>query len=324
MKDALSPAFSQLTPQTDGASRPRDPRVGAVVVMCHFTQPHLLERLLESIQSQVEHIFIIDNTPAEFANACPIPEAYRDRITHVPLAENTGVPYAQNVGIEKAMQQGLTHVLLLDDDSALPEGMVRGMLATEAALVASGKKVASVGPVFLDEKTGEYSPVIRHRYLRVKRIPVDLNSRSPMEADYIIASGSLISIDALRVIGPMRGELFLDWFDIEWGLRAMQFGYQCYVDPKVVMRHSIGDTSTRFMGRSVNLHSDNRTYYLVRNAVYLMSVPHMGWKWRTVTALKLPLYVLFFPMHSKTPMHCFLLLMRACFDGCIGKLGRRD
>jgi len=296
-------------------------RVAAVVVLYH-PEPAALERLFRSIEAQVSSIFVVDNTPANAVNDSFIERVRQNNVSYISLGDNFGIAIAQNVGIQRALISKHTHVLLMDQDSALPEGMVRELLSTEASLKARGELVAAVGPVFIDEKTGIHSHAIRHSYVRVKRVQIDLRSDLPVESDYIIASGSLISAGALSAIGTMKDELFIDWVDIEWGLRARRLGYKCFICTRTVMRHSLGDAAVGVLGRAVYLHSDLRNYYLVRNAVFLTRVSHMGWQWRSVTAIKIPQYLFFYSYQSDRPIHCFLLLLRALLHGSCGRLGK--
>src|SRR6185437_17012022 len=99
------------------------------------------------------------------------------------------------------MDAGCSHVLLLDQDSALPRDMIRELLHAEHQLADAGERVAAVGPLFVDEKTGSFSRLIRHSYLRVHKIAVDQTSERPVETDYLIASGSLIRCVVINDIG---------------------------------------------------------------------------------------------------------------------------
>ena len=303
----------------------RSARVAAVVVMCHLTDARLLERLLHSVVPQVAGTFVIDNTPADMKNTSPILPPFRDRVCHIPLGENTGVPNAQNVGIEAAIKGGYTHVLLLDDDSALPPEMMQKLLAAEAYLRDKGELIAALGPAFVNEKTGEYSTAVRPSYILPKTFPLDSSSTTPVETDHLIASGSLIPADALKVVGLMRGDFFMDWFDIEWGLRAKKLGYKSFICPNVIMRHSIGDASAKVLWRSIPLHSDFRNYCILRNGMYLLRRSQsLGRQWKMVIILKIPKYIVFCPMHSKRPLYCFFLLLRGILDGWSGKLGNLE
>ncbi len=296
----------------------------AAVIVLYNPEMSLLDRLLRSVVGQVEKIFVIDNTPGSTADFSSFFDQYQANISYVPLGENKGIATAQNVGIRKSMEADYSHVLLLDQDSALPIDMVKKLLDAEQELLRTGKKVAAVGPLFVDEKTGTISRSIRHQYLKIKREPVDPNASAPIETDYLIASGSLIQTVVLQNIGGMMDDLFIDWVDIEWGLRGIAKGYASYIVPTVLLKHSVGDVAIQVLGREVHIHSDVRNCYIVRNATYLLRIPTMGWEWRAVTIPRIPHYIALYFWYSDHRMRSLNLLLRAFWDGVCGKLGRLD
>lgn len=297
----------------------------AAIVVLYKPDSGLLDRLICSAAPQVDHLFVIDNTPGSAAVGEVFFQRYRPFcISYQALGDNKGVALAQNVGIAAAARDGYSRVLLLDQDSALPADMVAKLSLTEQALLASGNKVAAVGPLFMDEKTGSFAKAIRHNLIFVRRLDVDNSSDRPVEADYLISSGSLIRLSVLREVGVMREELFIDWVDVEWGLRARDKGYKCYIVPNVVMKHSIGYSSVTAFGKEINLHNDVRNYYIVRNATYLLWCRSMGWQWRAALALRIPQYVLFYSWYSPQRLNCLKLLVEAVGHGLRGRLGRID
>jgi rhamnosyltransferase len=220
------------------------------------------------------------------------------------------------------MEAAYSHVLLLDHDSALPPDMVKQLLDAEVELVNAGKKVAAVGPLFVDEKTGKSPRATRHDSVLIHRIMLDRNSKTPVETDYLIASGSLIRCEVLVDIGMMRDELFIDWVDVEWGLRAKSNGYKCYVVPNATMTHSIGDTVGTFWGFKIRLHSDIRHYYMIRNAAYMIRSQTMGWQRCLLVACKLPINIFLFSWFSVQRIKSLKLLLRALLDGVCSRTGQ--
>ena len=251
--------------------------VAAVVILYHPDLPKL-KRLLESAVGQVDTIIAVDNTPGSSTEMSPFFKGYPFPVSYVPLGDNMGIATAQNVGIRKSLSAGHSHVLLLDQDSALPPGMVQELLNAESDLIRSGKKVAAVGPQFVDEKTGRSSFAIRCGFFWVSKIRLDPQSLQPVETDHLIASGSLINAAAFQAIGLMRDDLFIDWVDIEWALRARSLGYISYYVPNAVMIHSVGDAVFVVLGRDIHTHDDVRNYYMLRNVTYLMRLRSMGWR----------------------------------------------
>ena len=87
---------------------------------------------------------------------------------------------------------------------------------------------------------------------------------------HAIASGTLMPASALRTIGLMQENLFIDWVDLEWCWRASnQHGYQTICTGDVVVEHTMGDGSVQFLGKKVSIRSPLRHYYMVRNAVHI-------------------------------------------------------
>lgn len=294
--------------------------VVAVIVLYNPDIP-LLDRLLRSVIGQVEKIFVIDNTPRSAADSSIFFDQYQNDILYVPLGENKGIAAAQNIGIRKGMDANCSHVLLLDQDSALSTDMVKKLLLAESELLRTGQKVAAVGPLFIDEKTDKRSFAIRRTFLGVKRISIDAHCHKPLQTDHLIASGALIRTTVFRSIGVMRDDLFIDWVDIEWCMRAQYSGYTSYIIPDAVMRHSIGDGNVRILGKDINLHSDLRNYYMIRNATYLLRLKSMR-RWRVVTAIKVIKYILFYSLYSAHRWKTTTLLLRAFVDGVTGRLGK--
>ncbi len=295
--------------------------IAAVVVLYH-PQLEALERLLRSVVDQVDMVFLADNTPEPPFSTAAFAAAFSPRVFYIPLMNNTGVWAAQNVGIERSIAASCTHVLLLDDDSVLPQNMVKLLLDGEAALLREGKRVAGVGPQLVEEKTGRRSPALLHRYVGIRKIILDPNSATPVETDHLIASGAVIRTTVLQHVGLMREDMFMDWGDIEWHLRARSMGYKSYYVPCAVMNHSVGDSVVRILGRDVHLHSDVRNYYMLRNAMYLFRLKSVGLKWKINFAPKIPCYLLLYPIFSKHRLQNLRLILMAFRDGLLGRLGK--
>jgi rhamnosyltransferase len=311
----------------DQSSVPDDPandsslnaRVAAILVL-YRPKLDLLERLICSVAEQVDWICVIDNTPNPDAELSGFLKRYEARFSYFPMGENLGIATAQNVGIRKCLNASYSHLLLLDQDTALPAGALAALLAAERSLVKSGKQVAAVGPAFVDEKNGKRSCAVHHQFFRIKRIPIHASEANPVETDFLIASGSLIRTSIMQRVGLMRDELFIDWVDAEWGLRARSLGYANYIVPGIVMKHSIGDLVANIFGREINLHDAARNYYIVRNAAYLLKERRMGWRWRTGSFLLIPKLILVRSWLSPHRWESFKQLVRAAYEGTLGTM----
>lgn len=304
----------------DGVSRGSAyPSVAGIAVI-YYPNPFLLARLIGSVLPQVDRLFIVDNTPVWDHK---LPEALAqapNKIEYLANGFNAGVASAQNAGLRKALEMGYTHVMLLDQDSALPDGAVEGLLAAEASLIRAGRKVSAVGPLSIDEKSGRRSQSVRTSRIGVRRCEVPATIKEPVETDFVISSGSLIRSDVLGRVGLMQDELFIDWVDAEWNYRAKGLGFSAFIVPTVVMRHSLGDATEVVCGRQVCVHSPMRDCYIVRNATYLLQNPRMNWKWRLTMLFYIPQYILVHSWVARKRFTSLVRMLHAVRDGMMRRM----
>ena len=251
-----------------------DRLVCAVIVTFNPIQS-LLNRLIVSIHKQVDWVVIVDD-----ASSFPINGSIIEKnVTYILNSENKGLAEAQNKGIKWAIDNAATHVIIFDQDSEPIGDMVEQLISAEARLIELGQQVAAVGPIFTDIKSNETSPFLSlKKYSITKKNLPDFESYA--EAFCLISSGQLIRCSVIREVGMMRGDLFIDFIDIEWGLRAGRKGYKCFGVFSAKMNHSFGDSSVQICNKTVSLHSPYRNYYITRNAIilYLSSYIPFAWK----------------------------------------------
>lgn len=284
----------------------------------------LLKRLYKSLHNQVDSIVFLDNSEDKLIKEDVknwINQLISSDITYVDLHKNHGIAYAQNRGIEVAKERGARFVLLLDQDSALPNSMVSDLVSVYESLMNTNHKVATVGPSFLDEKSNALARIIRYDNIGIQKIIPD-ESKDFERAHHIISSGSLIPMKILDEVGWMKESLFIDMVDTEWCIRAKRKGYDSYVAPRVIMRHSIGDEFVSVGQRKVNLHSDFRNYFIVRNSVYVVLYEQISLNFKVAQLTRVPLYILFYSYHSKRRLYSLGLLTKAVIDGIFKNMGK--
>jgi len=95
------------------------------IIITYYPNIETLNKTLNSLYSQVDKIFIVDNTPnkAESLN-----KFQNGKIDIIYLMENKGIAYAQNIGIKKAMEDEADYIILSDQDTVYPENYVSKML----------------------------------------------------------------------------------------------------------------------------------------------------------------------------------------------------
>ncbi|QJQ96041.1 MULTISPECIES: glycosyltransferase family 2 protein [Halomonadaceae] len=309
-------AETQRLSQVDDAA-PAGAGIVAVIVT-YRPELDVLATLLDSLIPQVEAVVIVDNGSAENVpawNAARHPAA-----SHVlAMGDNRGIAAAQNAGIDWARQQDARYVLLMDQDS-LP---APDMVATLRAALDSQARPAAAGPRYRDPRQENPPPFLQIRKMRLHRHRCECGE-AILPVDYLIASGCLIPMAVLDHVGGMREDLFIDYVDIEWGLRAAHHGYQSYGVCAAHMQHSLGEAPLQFRGRKIPLHSPLRHYYHFRNAVLLYRTPWVPRQWKCVDAWRLLLKYGFYTLYAKPRWQHWWKMTQGVLHGMRGRAGRLD
>lgn len=291
------------------------------VVVCFRPTLSQLHALLMAIEDQVEGILVVDNGPDTtlrdwLANTRP------RGCVHVPMDGNVGVATGHNEGIRAARKRGASHVVLFDQDSLPAPDMIDQLFAAVDDASGRGLRVASAGPYFHDPRDGMYYPFIRLSGWKIERV------REPDEhtwclADYLITSGCLISMDAIDEIGGMEDSLFIDYIDIEWGLRARARGYVNLGVFGANMEHDLGDQPRRYLnGRlRVPMHSPLRHYYHFRNALALYRRAYIPLRWRLNDGYRLLLKGVFYSFFVGNGAAQRRMIWKGLRDGLSGVVG---
>jgi rhamnosyltransferase len=288
----------------------------AVVVVTYQPNLDALDLLVRSVVDQVHSILIIDNG----SDVGDFSGRYDDsRVRFVAMGRNTGIAVAQNVGITLAQEMNATHVVLFDQDSVAAADMVARLLGAAAA----AQNVACVGPRFLDERRKNPSPFIQVRGFWLHR-PRCERSDDVVPVTHVIASGCLIPMPVLRAVGGMREDLFIDYVDIEWGLRARRHGYVSYGACAAHMRHSLGDNPISFFGATYPLHSPLRHYYHFRNAILVYKEPWIPTRWKVADGWRLCLKYVFYSLFAKPRLRHWRMMTLGVWHGIVGKTGQLD
>lgn len=251
--------MKSISDSNDWEARP--PNIVSVTVSFN-PDPFKLLAQLTVLQHQVQRSIVVDNASM---NRQMIRQSLPDHVTLIELNKNYGIAAAQNIGIQNALVMGATHILLLDDDSLPCSVMVSQLLDVYLSETRKGKKVAAVGPSYIDERTGHAGKVLY-------KLKEGAEARSSVEVRMLISSGKLISAEAFREIGRMNEYYFIDHVDTEWCLRAEARGFSLYLARNAMLKHNLGDARHRlWLGRwrHVPIHQPLRNYYMVRNSILI-------------------------------------------------------
>jgi rhamnosyltransferase len=166
---------------------------------------------------------------------------------------NAGIARALNQGAQAAMDSDADWLLTLDQDAAPGPEIVR--IAGHACDAYPWQsRIAVIGSASRADLARSSGPASR--------------GRPWIETSAAITAGSFISLAGLRAIGGFRDDLFVDYVDIEFCLRARASGYRVLASRAPTMTHRIGQPTVRSIGRRAvtpTNHSAVRRYYITRN-----------------------------------------------------------
>ncbi|WP_145584749.1 rhamnosyltransferase, partial [Yersinia intermedia] len=253
------------------------------VVVTFNPELDVFNRLIESITPQVDQIIIVDNgSSGEVRLSLEEVTINFPHLHLISLPDNIGIASAQNCGIKMSIDRGSSHILLLDHDSIPADDMVDKLLSLELKLLSQGRQVGAVGPTSVDRRTSTRSGFVRKNGIFIKRIYPDY-LKGFVEADFLIASGTLIRTEVLQHVGLMNDGYFIDHVDTEWCFRAANLGYGLFGCGDALLNHSLGDSVIRiWIGRwrEIPKHSPLRNYYIFRNTIHMVANTPMSVSWK--------------------------------------------
>lgn len=324
MSDAAAGATPTPRPTVDPTEVSGAGPVVVAVVVTYAPDPAAVTALVANLGAQTDQVVVVDNgSPADTVAA--LDRLGRAGSVHVrALGENLGIAAAQNIGVDIARGLGATHVLLSDDDSVPAPDMVGRLLA--AITAHSAVRVAAVGPVTVDPRTANAPLVFTDQRSGPRRIPaLPATEGAQVDVAFLIASGCLIDLAALRDVGPMNEDLFIDHVDLEWGVRARRAGWTLRVVVGASLTHHLGDDTrpVPWRSRAVHVQAPVRNYYMVRNTVWLIRGDLVPPRWRRGYAWWVARYIGYYVVAvAPRPLRA-RLIAAGLRDGLRGRLGKR-
>ena len=200
----------------------------------------------------------IDSSVGEIQDTFP-------EIEMILLESNLGYAEGNNAGIRQALNSGADYVMVLNNDTLVDPCMLGELVA----LAESDEKIGMAGPLmycfqppdivfargsFIDWQKGE--TFNREMFQPLKSPVGELRSE---RVDFIAGCGVLVSREFLQQAGYLDPIYYLNYEDVDWGVRAQRAGFEVWYTPSAVLWHKISAT----LGQA----SPINTYYTTRNAL---------------------------------------------------------
>lgn len=244
------------------------------------------------------------------------------RIVYVANGVNRGIATGINQGVELLLKAGCTSALIFDQDSEPSNQLLQALPRLLEEEKHRRGRVALIGPAYEDARLGGVAPFVRFGYLKLLRVaPVGTR---PLEIDFLISSGSCINLAAWQEIGPMDDDLFIDFVDLEWCVRARSRGYTVLGAPGLRLAHELGGEPVRVFGRQYPSHSPVRHYYLFRNAVALIKRSYIPWTWKSTELVKFPFRLAIYGLFLQPRLSHLRMAFVGIWHGLTGRMGPLD
>jgi GT2 family glycosyltransferase len=194
---------------------------------------------------------------------------------------NLGFANANNLALSLIIEHcnDLDNVILLNNDACLLEGdhEINGFkdenVIVGALLLKDDLSIQTVGGT---DRLTWYSC---GNNIQENRKKVSAGSKSFDVKGYINGAFMLMKVSTLKSIGLMEESYFMWCEEVDWCLEAKSKGIKLHCIPKLVIRHSVGGSSSRdqvktFWGRESTRNSYDRFiirgYYHFRNSILLV------------------------------------------------------
>ncbi|WP_353497671.1 glycosyltransferase family 2 protein [Vibrio sp. CB1-14] len=274
-------------------------------------------------QKQGGGVVVVDNT-TETGDNNQTPTARRFKHS-ICYGENLGIAKALNDGIDYAKQHGATWCFLFDQDSQPDDEFFHQMRRARAHITRCNeqytKPIAALAPVYFDTNLQRSGRIIQIQGSRLFRRKAQYHIEW---ASYTISSGSYLCLSHYSDIGNHDESLFIDFVDIDWGLKANAKGYQINVIPNAKLTHCLGTKPISVMGVNVVNHSPIRHYYYFRNVIHMLRRPYVPSVWKRNELIKLvPRFMIYSLFTNKRHQHIAAML-QGIWHGITNKIGKRD
>lgn len=251
----------------------------AVIIVLYNPDTNDIDNVRRIAQYNVG--FVVDNSLIPFMDGETI-----GNMSYICNKANIGIAKAQNIALREILKGDYEYVVFLDQDTRVVVDYPL-QIAMEFSRIDNGR-LAVLGPQVVNAVTGgQYASAI-HKY--------EISENGFSLRKHIISSGSCMSINALKDVGLMWGELFIDYVDFEWCWRAASKGYQCGVTSHLQISHHVGQRELSIGKYKVIISAQQRYFYQYRNFIWLIQKKYVPLQWKCATCVKFLLRLVYFPI----------------------------
>lgn len=237
------------------------------VVLC-WNNRDIIKPCIDSLLAQKEavEILVIDNG-SEDGSYDFLESTYKQRIKLFKNAKNLGFSGGANIGLKLARDRGFKYVALLNSDAVADVDWLTQLaktlkerdnagIATSKILKIDGKEIDTTGEQLF--YWGLSSPRGRGE--------VDTGQYDTQQRMFGGSGGaSLYSMKMIDEVGMFDEDFFAYYEDADLSFRANSMGWEVVYNPKAVVRHEIGASSSKVSGMAFKMSIKNQPMLLIKN-----------------------------------------------------------
>lgn len=248
------------------------------VIVPNWNGIFLIRECLRALQRQTlpHTVIVVDNGSTDRSNDVVFHEFPEVQLLELP--KNAGFAGGVNHGIRHAMAQGAEYIALLNNDASPDPHWLKALVECAESDPRIGMVAAKILTYEDDEidSTGDFYSIWGFPYPRGRGEEDEGQYDKPALRTIFAASGgaSLYRVQTLREVGLFDERFFAYFEDVDLGFRARLAGFEVRYEPKAVVKHQIGATSSRMNNQGEAIRSTERKgsfarYHTVKNFCYL-------------------------------------------------------
>lgn len=228
----------------------------AAVVILYNPNDSIISNITTYIDV-VSYIYVIDNSDYSNENIF-LDVPYSKKLKYVFNNGNQGIAQALNIGCKLAIKDGVKWIITMDQDSKF-----LNLKCEKFSTVFENSNVALYYPNYLIQ--GQ----MYDKYIKENNKPI-----------VVMTSGNFLNLEVYEKVNGFEDKLFIDYVDVDYCLKLLQYGYKIENLPALTLEHELGESmhkSVFSFKAIVTNHSSLRRYYITRNRLYVKE------KYRTIS-----------------------------------------
>lgn len=285
-----------------------------LVIVLYQPAAEFVDNLLH-LSAACPHVVAVDNSPDPDQDLHAL---LRTRGVEVIWNGNQGgLAGAYNRGAGALLASGCEAFFLLDQDSEIVDSFFEKMLGAAAGL---GVDEFVMGPKIYEVKLDKFMPLLVPGKYLPRSVAIAGRTSGLFPALGVISSGSMISAAAYRKIGPFSEDLFIEYLDGDYSLRARRAGVPIYLNAAVTLRQNFGNIRRHGKLFSTN-HAAWRRYYVARNCIHCFGTYREYVRLHWLSGLFVLQQVIMVLLFEDQKLKKLLALGSGSVDGVLGRLG---